>query len=68
MKSITVRRSGFDAQLQVNMNKALGILTATWSLLVAPAPLHAATFTVTTTGDSGPGSLRQAITDANASV
>ena len=29
---------------------------------------HAATFTVTTTADSGPGSLRQAITDANANA
>jgi PKD repeat protein len=32
----------------------------------APAPAHAAAFTVTTTADSGPGSLRQAILDANA--
>jgi len=29
---------------------------------------YAATFTVTNTNDSGPGSLRQAITDANASL
>lgn len=34
--------------------------------LVAAAPASAATFTVTTTADSGPGSLRQAIADANA--
>ena len=34
--------------------------------LLAFAHLHAATFTVTTTSDSGPGSLRQAIIDANA--
>jgi len=35
-------------------------------VLAAPA-LSAATFVVTTTADSGPGSLRQAITDANGS-
>jgi hypothetical protein len=34
--------------------------------LAATAPLTAATFTVTNTDDSGPGSLRQAIDDANA--
>jgi hypothetical protein len=33
---------------------------------VAPMPLAAATFTVTNTTDSGPGSLRQAILDSNA--
>jgi hypothetical protein len=33
---------------------------------LAAAAVSAATFTVTTTADSGPGSLRQAITDANA--
>ncbi len=35
-------------------------------LLCATAPLPAATFTVTTTADSGAGSLRQAILDAEA--
>lgn len=35
---------------------------------VVAAPLWAAVFTVTSTADSGPGTLRQAITDANASV
>jgi len=34
-------------------------------LWAAAAPLAAATFTVTNTDDSGPGSLRQAIEDAN---
>ncbi len=34
----------------------------------AAAPLAAATFTVTNTDDSGPGSLRQAITDAEAAA
>ena len=37
-------------------------------LFVAAAPLGAATFTVTNTDDSGPGSLRQAIEDANATA
>lgn len=34
-------------------------------LLLASLPLSAATYTVTNTGDTGAGSLRQAITDAN---
>lgn len=34
-------------------------------LLVVALPLSAATFTVTNTNDSGAGSLRQAIDDAN---
>jgi hypothetical protein len=37
-------------------------------LWVLTAPLAAATFTVTNTDDSGPGSLRQAILDANAAA
>jgi len=36
--------------------------------LLATAPLAAATFTVTTNADSGAGSLRQAILDANAAA
>ena len=36
------------------------------SLLVCATTAHAALLTVTTTADSGPGSLRQAILDANA--
>jgi Ca2+-binding RTX toxin-like protein len=36
------------------------------ALLAQASPARAATFTVTTTADSGAGSLRQAITDANA--
>ena len=43
------------------MRLSLGI-----AVLSAALPLSAATFTVTNTNDSGPGSLRQAITDANA--
>ena len=40
-------------------------LTACIAFLSAALPLSAATFTVTNTNDSGPGSLRQAILDAN---
>ena len=41
-------------------------LCARWLVgLLLVAPLSAATFTVTTTADTGPGSLRQAILDAN---
>lgn len=42
-----------------------------WILLASlalPSALQAATFSVTTTGDSGAGSLRQAILDANAAL
>ncbi len=42
-------------------------LFATVALVLAAASLSANTFTVTNTGDSGAGSLRQAILDANAS-
>ncbi len=44
---------------------------ARWAVAVAallPLAAPAATFTVTTTADSGPGSLRQAIVDANAQL
>lgn len=37
-------------------------------LIFNPTKVHAATITVTNTNDSGAGSLRQAITDANTSV
>jgi hypothetical protein len=38
---------------------------ALYAMLAIPALLSAATFTVTHTGDTGAGSLRQALTDAN---
>src|SRR5215213_7573754 len=47
---------------------ALGVLLVALmaSLMLAAKPSHASTtFTVTNTNDSGPGSLRQAILDAN---
>lgn len=43
--------------------RAIGLL----ALLIAAREANAATFTVATTGDAGPGSFRQAIIDANAS-
>ncbi len=42
--------------------------TASILLFAASLPLSAATFTVTNTDDSGPGSLRQALTDAQGCV
>jgi hypothetical protein len=47
------------------MRRRFGFLL---SFLLAPIPAHAATFTVTNTNDSGAGSLRQAILDANANA
>ena len=44
---------------------ACALIVAVAALGVLP-PARAATFTVTTTADDGPGSLRQAIVDANA--
>ena len=41
---------------------------AVGAVLASPGPAAAATFTVTNTNDSGPGSLRQAVTDANAAA
>ena len=46
-----------------NVFRLVSILAA---LLFSLAPTHAATFTVSNTNDSGAGSLRQAITDADA--
>ncbi len=42
------------------------LCTLVLSLAVTSPPLSAATFTVSSTNDSGPGTLRQAILDANA--
>jgi hypothetical protein len=46
--------------------KTIGLFLATGLLALASA--SATTYTVTTTADTGPGSLRQAITDANGNV
>mgnify|MGYP000986080648 CR=1 FL=1 len=46
---------------------SVGLVTV--ALVTIPAPgVHAATLTVTTLADSGPGSFRQAVLDANASA
>ncbi|MFN4813456.1 MAG: hypothetical protein ACK5JQ_12790, partial [Bacteroidota bacterium] len=47
-------------------NMPIGIVAIL--LLLAPQYLFATTFTVSSTADSGPGTLRQAITNANADV
>lgn len=44
------------------------LLPGVFSALAIAAPAQAATFLVTTTADSGPGSFRQAVADANASA
>src|SRR5687767_13404237 len=41
---------------------------AVGAVLAGTGPAAAATFTVTNTNDSGPGSLRQALIDANAAA
>jgi len=43
----------------------MGMLAAVFVIATSASPLPAATFTVTTSADSGAGSLRQAILDAN---
>ncbi len=44
---------------------ALWLLLSVVLITRAPIPAESATFVVTTTANSGPGSLRQAILDAN---
>ncbi len=53
-------------QLQQRKQSAARMLLALFLTLASALPLAAATYTVTNTDDSGPGSLRQAILDANA--
>ena len=47
------------------LSGVLFVLLLVFSLLAFPDAVHAASFTVTNISDSGPGSLRQAIVDAN---
>jgi hypothetical protein len=49
-----------------SLEKVMLRLTILVGCLFVALPVSAATFTVTTTADSGPGSLRQAILDSNA--
>jgi hypothetical protein len=50
------------------MRQVIDSLRRFWLLLLLPGTLGAATFAVTTTAASGPGSLTQAILDANATA
>src|SRR5438874_614090 len=52
--------------MKTKNQKTLPHAFAVAALLIATCSVNAATFTVTSTADSGPGSLRQAILDANA--
>jgi predicted outer membrane repeat protein len=53
---------------QRNRARALARGLAVGAVLAGAGPAAAATFTVTNTNDSGPGSLRQALIDANAAA
>jgi len=53
---------------QISMKTPICSLFIAISLCLAVARVHPAVFTVTTTDDEGPGSLRQAILDANADM
>src|SRR6185503_7653610 len=55
-----------DRRAQRKRTRALARGLAVGAVLAGAGPAAAATFTVTNTNDSGPGSLRQALIDANA--
>jgi hypothetical protein len=54
--------------IRSNIRQVTDSLRRFWLLLLLPGTLGAATFAVTTTAASGPGSLTQAILDANATA
>ena len=61
----------FTKALKTSLSKSVRIMLAVLSVVVfftAAQVANAATYTVTNTLDSGAGSLRQAVIDANATV
>jgi hypothetical protein len=54
-----------DSALSVAMTRATTFAIGVLLLYAVALPVHAATIRVTNTNDSGPGSLRQALTIAN---
>jgi hypothetical protein len=66
---MTILRSRLSELLQacLTTQRILRLAAAALVLTLLVVPCSAATFTVTTTSNSGPGSLRQALLDANAS-
>src|SRR6187549_58231 len=57
-----------ERRAQRKNNRAVARGLAVGAVLAGASPAAAATFTVTNTNDSGPGSLRQALIDANAAA
>jgi hypothetical protein len=57
-----------ERRAQRKNNRTLARGLAVGAVLAGAGPAAAATFTVTNTNDSGPGSLRQALIDANAAA
>jgi len=64
----SMNRSPLARSASIRRNQTLCCLTGLLLAIAAAPTADAADFTVTTTADSGPGSLRQAIDDASAST
>jgi parallel beta-helix repeat protein len=62
---MTTNRERIASSRLESRSSRLGTIGATLLVLLVTASLHASTFTVTNTNDTGGGSLRQAILDAN---
>ncbi len=63
-----MRSTASTSRLRLSLLSLTVVVTASVALLalLSPGTSHAATFTVTSTANSGAGSLRQAIIDSNA--